>query len=127
MIGTIRKSSPLPTGMDGTTPETVTNKRAGEPTRAAVRRDAADLGIHCFYLSEWLSGLAVSGSARSAGDGPRAYLDVTNVLALHWRRARCVLASQIATGRRDGLTVNSWVTAAFVVVANEPHRLIVRR
>ena len=63
-IGTIRKIvSRYPLGWMAQRLETAGNKQAGwrtDPRRSGPAGCLLDLGIHCFYLSEWLTGLTVS-------------------------------------------------------------------
>lgn len=133
-IGTIRKIvSRYPLGWMAQRLETAGNKQAGwraDPRRSGPAGCLLDLGIHCFYLSEWLSGLAVSevcADLRATVPG-RILDDDCSVLVRFTGGARGVfLASQIATGRRDGLTIELMGDrGALLWSQNEPHRLIVR-
>ncbi|HRR34815.1 MAG TPA: Gfo/Idh/MocA family oxidoreductase [Kiritimatiellia bacterium] len=133
-IGTIRKIvSRYPMGWMAQRLETAGNKQASwrtDPRRCGPAGCLADLGIHCFYLSEWLSGLAVSevcADLRPTVAG-RILDDDCSVLVRFTGGARGVfLASQVATGRRDGLAIElAGDRGALMWSQCEPDRLILR-
>jgi predicted dehydrogenase len=111
-IGTLRKVvARYPLGWLAQRLETTGNKQAGwrtDPRRCGPAGCLVDLGIHCFYVAEWLTGLAVSdvcADLRPTVAG-RILDDDCSVLVRFAGGARGVfLASQIATGRNDGLSV----------------------
>ncbi len=111
-IGTIRKTvSRYPLGWMAQRLETAGNKQAGwrsDPRRCGPAGCLVDLGIHCFYLTEWLTGLSVSevcADLRPTVPG-RILDDDCSILVRFETGARgSFLASQIATGRNDGLSI----------------------
>lgn len=133
-IGTIRKIvSRFPLGWMAQRLETAGNKQAGwrtDPRRCGPAGCLADLGMHCFYLAEWLSGLAVSevcADLRPTVAG-RILDDDCSVLVRFTGGARgAFLASQIATGRRDGLSIELMGDRGALAWSQcEPNRLVVR-
>ena len=133
-IGTIRKIvARYPLGWLAQRLETAGNKQAGwrtDPRRCGPAGCLIDLGIHCFYVTEWLSGLAVSevcADLRPTVFG-RILDDDCSVLARFTGGARGVfLASQIATGRHDGLSVELMGDrGAMAWSQREPDRLLLR-
>lgn len=134
VIGTIRKVvSTYPLGWLAQRLETAGNKQAGwraDPRRCGPAGCLIDLGIHCFYLTEWVSGLAVSevcADLRPTVAG-RILDDDCSVLVRFESGARGVfLASQIAAGRSDGLTIELiGDKGALVWSQSEPDRLLLR-
>ncbi len=111
-LGTVRKViSTYPLGWMAQRLETAGNKQAGwraDPRRCGPAGCLIDLGIHCLYLTEWVTGLSVSevcADLRPTVAG-RILDDDCSVLLRFEGGARGVfLASQIATGRSDGLSI----------------------
>ncbi len=133
-IGTIRKIvAHFQLGWMAQRLETAGNKQAGwrtDPRRCGPAGCLADLGIHCFYVAEWLSGLAVSevcADLRPTVAG-RILDDDSSVLVRFTGGARgAFLVSQIATGRRDGLSIELMGDrGALAWSQREPDRLILR-
>ena len=126
-IGTIRKIvSRFPLGWMAQRLETAGNKQAGwraDPRRCGPAGCLADLGIHCFYLAEWLSGLAVSevcADLRPTVAG-RILDDDCSVLVRFTGVRGAFPASQIATGGVMTFPSNSWGRGA-LAWSHEPHR-----
>ncbi len=113
--------------------ETAGNKQAGwraDPRRCGPAGCLADLGTHCFHLTEWLSDLTVTelcADTRPTIAG-RILDDDCNVLVRFDNGARGVfLTSQIATGHSNGLTIEIFGDkGALVWAQSEPNRLIAR-
>lgn len=111
-IGTIRKVvTSYPLGWMAQRLETAGNKQAGwraDPRRCGPAGCLIDLGIHCFYLTEWVTGLSVSevcADVRPTVAG-RILDDDCSVLVRFATGARGVfLSSQIATGKNSGLAI----------------------
>ena len=111
-VGTVRKVvSTFPLGWMAQRLETAGNKQAGwraDPRRCGPAGCLIDLGIHCFHITEWVTGLSVSevcADLRPTVAG-RVLDDDCTVLVRFEGGARGVfLPSQIATGRSDGLTL----------------------
>lgn len=131
-IGTVRKVlATYPLGWMTQRLETAGNKQAGwraDPRRCGPAGCLADLGIHCFYMAEWVSGLSVSeicADLRPTVAG-RIIDDDCSVLVRFSTGARGVfLASQIATGRNEGLTLELFGDkGALVWLQNEPDTLV---
>lgn len=133
-IGTLRKIiTTYPLGWLAQRLETAGNKQAGwraDPRRCGPAGCLIDLGIHCFYLTEWVSGLTVSevcADLRPTVPG-RILDDDCSVLVRFENGVRGVfLASQIATGRSDGLRIELiGDKGALVWSQSEPDRLLQR-
>ena len=111
-IGTIRKVvAAYPLGWMAQRLETAGNKQAGwraDPRRCGPAGCLIDLGVHCFHLTEWVTGLSVSevcADLRPTVAG-RILDDDCSVLLRFEGGARGVfLPSQIATGHSDGLSI----------------------
>ncbi len=91
--------------------ETAGNKQAGwraDPRRCGPAGSLIDLGVHCLYLTEWVTGLCVSelcADTRATVAG-RVLDDDSSVLVRFTGGARgAFLCSQIATGARQGLAL----------------------
>jgi len=133
-VGTIRKIvATYALGWLAQRLETAGNKQSGwrtDPRRCGPAGCLIDLGIHCFHVAEWVSGLAVSevcADLRPTVAG-RILDDDCSVLTRFESGARGVfLASQITTGRSDGLTIEViGDKGAFVWSQSEPDRLLLR-
>jgi len=133
-IGTVRKIvATYSLGWLAQRLETAGNKQAGwrtDPRRCGPAGCLIDLGIHCFHLTEWVSGLAVSevcADLRPTVAG-RILDDDCSVLVRFESGARGVfLASQIATGRSDGLAIELiGDKGALTWSQSEPERLALR-
>jgi len=133
-IGTIRKIvTRYPLGWLAQRLETAGNKQAGwrtDPRRCGPAGCLIDLGIHCFYLTEWLSGLAVSevcGDLRATVPG-RILDDDCSILVRFDSGARGIfIASQIATGLMNGLSIEViGDKGALVWSQHEPDHLFLR-
>jgi len=113
--------------------ETAGNKQASwrtDPRRCGQGGCLIDLGTHCFYLSEWLTGLSVSevcADLRPTVAG-RIIDDDCGVLVRFDGGARGVfLASQVATGSNEGITVEAFGDKAALRWSQaEPERLTLR-
>lgn len=111
-IGTVRKvaveyfqgwlSSPV---------EMTGNKQAewrSDPARAGIAGAMADIGTHAFNLAEYVSGLEVKAvSADLHSVVPGRLLDDDGNVFLHFGNGVCgtLLASQVATGEENNLTI----------------------
>ena len=111
-LGNIRKIiATYPLGWLAQRLETAGNKQAGwrtDPRRCGPAGCLIDLGIHCFYVSEWVSGLLVSevcADLRATVAGRILDDDCTIMLRFANGARGVFLASQIATGRHDGLSL----------------------
>jgi predicted dehydrogenase len=133
-VGTFRKIIVrFPLGWLAQRLETAGNKQAGwrtDPRRCGPAGCLIDLGSHCFYVAEWLTGQAVSdvcADLRPTVAG-RVLDDDCNVLVRFGSGARGVfLASQVATGRNDGLSVELMGDkAALLWTQSAPDRLTLR-
>lgn len=133
-IGTVRKVvSTYPLGWMAQRLETAGNKQAGwraDPRRCGPAGCLVDLGIHCFYVAEWVSGLSVSevcADLRPTVAG-RILDDDCSVLVRFATGARGVfIASQIATGRNEGLTLGLFGDKGSLCWSqNEPDTLLLR-
>lgn len=113
--------------------ETAGNKQAGwraDPRRSGQAGCLADLGIHCFYLAEWLSGLTVTelcADMRPTVAG-RILDDDCSILVRFSNGARGVfLTSQVATGRTEGISIEIFGDkAALRWSQSSPDQLITR-
>ena len=113
--------------------ETAGNKQAGwraDPRRCGPAGCLIDLGVHCFHLTEWLTGLSVSevcADLRPTVAG-RVLDDDSTVLVRFSTGARGIfLASQIATGRCGGITIEIiGDKGALVWEQSQPERLVLR-
>lgn len=111
-VGTIRKVvAAFPLGWMAQRLETAGNRQAGwrtDPRRCGPAGCLIDLGIHCFYVAEWLTGLSVSevcADMRPTVPG-RILDDDCSVLVRFDGGVRGVfLPSQISTGHSDGLSI----------------------
>lgn len=133
-VGTIRKLIiRYPLGWLAQRLETAGNKQAGwrtDPRRCGPAGCLADLGIHCFYAAEWLSGLSVNevcADLRPTVAG-RVLDDDCSMLVRFNGGARGVfLASQIISGRNDGLLIDiAGDKGALAWSQREPDRLRLR-
>lgn len=133
-IGTLRKIvSAYPLGWMAQRLETAGNKQASwraDPRRCGLAGCLIDLGIHCFHLTEWVTGLSVSevcADLRPTVAG-RILDDDCSILLRFAGGARGVfLPSQIATGRSDGLIIEvCGDKGALRWQQSEPHRLVLR-
>lgn len=131
-IGTVRKIvASYPLGWMAQRLETAGNKQAGwraDPRRCGPAGCLIDLGIHCFYLTEWVTGLSVSevcADLRPTVAG-RILDDDCSVLVRFATGARGVfLSSQIATGQNGGLAVQVFGDkGALAWSQSEPDRLL---
>jgi len=131
-IGTVRKiitSNPL--GWMAQRLETAGNKQAGwraDPRRCGPAGCLIDLGIHCFHLTEWVTGLSVSevcADLRPTVAG-RILDDDCSVLVRFSTGARGVfLSSQVATGQNSGLSITVFGDkGALSWSQGEPDRLL---
>ena len=134
IIGKVRKVIVLyPLGWLAQRLETAGNKQAGwrtDPRRCGQAGCLADLGTHCFYMAEWLSGLTVSevcADLRATVAG-RVLDDDCSVLARFAGGARGIfLSSQVATGHNDGLSIEVAGDKGTLAWAQRtPARLILR-
>ena len=133
-LGTLRKVvTAYPLGWMAQRLETAGNKQAGwraDPRRCGPAGCLADLGIHCFHLTEWVSGLTVGevcADLRPTVAG-RILDDDCSVLARFTTGARAVfLASQVATGKADGLSLELFGDKGSLAWSqNEPDVLTLR-
>lgn len=133
-IGTIRKIiTRYPLGWLAQRLETAGNKQAGwrtDPRRCGPAGCLIDLGIHCFYLTEWVSGLCVSdvcADLRPTVPG-RILDDDCSILVRFDSGARGVfLASQIETGLANGVSIEViGDKGALVWAQSEPGQLTLR-
>ncbi len=114
--------------------ENAGNKQAGwrtDPRRCGPAGCLADLGVHCFHLAEWLTGLAVGevcADTRATVAG-RVLDDDCTVLVRAGGGVRGVfLCSQIATGSRLGISVAVYGDkGALLWEQNRPDTLILRQ
>jgi predicted dehydrogenase len=134
VIGTVRKVvSTFELGWMAQRLETAGNKQAGwraDPRRCGPAGCLIDLGIHCLHLTEWATGLSVnevSADLRATVAG-RILDDDCSVLTRFAGGARGVfLCSQIATGAKQGLTLEVYGDKGAVLWSqNEPDQLAVR-
>ena len=134
-IGTVRKIIVLyPLGWLAQRLETAGSKQANwraDPRRCGPAGCLADLGTHCFYVAEWLSGLTVSevcADLRATIAG-RILDDDCSILARFNGGARGIfLTSQVATGRNDGLSIEvAGDKGTLTWVQRIPERLVLRR
>ncbi len=113
--------------------ETAGNKQAGwraDPRRCGPAGCLIDLGTHCLNLAEWATGLCVSevsADLRATVAG-RILDDDCSILVRFAGGARGVfLCSQIATGAKQGLTLEVYGDKGAVVWSqSEPDRLTLR-
>jgi len=133
-IGTLRKVvTTFPLGWMSQRLETAGNKQAGwraDPRRCGQAGCLIDLGSHCFYITEWVTGLSVSevcADLRPTVAG-RILDDDCSVLVRFDGGARGVfLASQVATGCNEGIAFEVFGDkAALRWTQAEPDRLILR-
>ena len=133
-IGNVRKVIVLyPLGWLAQRLETAGNKHAGwrtDPRRCGPAGCLADLGTHCFYMAEWLSGLTISevcADLRSTVAG-RILDDDCSILAHFTTGARAIfLTSQVATGRNDGLSIEvAGDKGSLTWMQRMPERLLLR-
>lgn len=131
-LGTVRKVvASYPLGWMSQRLETAGNKQAGwrtDPRRCGPAGCLIDLGIHCFYLTEWVVGLSVSevcADLRPTVAG-RILDDDCSVLVRFSTGARGMfLASQIATGKTEGLSLRVYGDkAALNWAQSKPDQLI---
>lgn len=91
--------------------ETAGNKQAGwrtDPRRCGPAGCLLDLGVHCFYAAEWLTGLNVSeicADLRPTVAGRVTDDDCSMLVRFEGGARGIFLASQVATGRADGLII----------------------
>ena len=134
VIGTIRKIvSRYPLGWMAQRLETAGNKQAGwrsDPRRSGPAGCLVDLGIHCFYLTEWVTGLSVSevcADLRPSVPGRILDDDCSMLVRFETGARGTFLASQIATGRNDGISIEVFGDkGALVWAQNTSDRLILR-
>ncbi len=133
-IGNLRKVvTTFPLGWMAQRLETAGNKQAGwraDPRRCGPAGSLIDLGIHCLHLTEWVTGLTVSevcADLRATVAG-RVLDDDCSILVRFAGGARGVfLCSQIATGSKEGLTIEVCGDKGAVLWSqNQPDRLILR-
>lgn len=113
--------------------ENAGNKHAGwrtDPRRCGGGGALIDLAIHCQYLSEWVTGLEITdltADLRPSVPG-RILDDDCTILARFGDNVHGVLmASQITTGRTDGISLEIiGDKAALLWVQNQPDKLILR-
>lgn len=131
-VGTVRKLvASYPLGWMAQRLETAGNKQAGwrtDPRRCGPAGCLIDLGIHCFYLTEWVTGLSVSevcADLRPTVAG-RILDDDCSVLVRFATGARGVfLSSQIAAGQNGGLALHVFGDkGALAWSQSEPDRLL---
>ena len=131
-LGIVRKVvASYPLGWMSQRLETAGNKQAGwraDPRRCGPAGCLIDLGIHCFYLTEWVVGLSVSevcADLRPTVAG-RILDDDCSVMVRFSTGARGMfLASQIATGKTEGLSLRVYGDkGALSWAQSKPERLI---
>lgn len=131
-LGTVRKVvASYPLGWMAQRLETAGNKQAGwraDPRRCGPAGCLIDLGVHCFYLTEWAVGLSVSevcADLRPTVAG-RILDDDCSVLVRFSTGARGMfLSSQIATGENGGISIRVYGDkGALAWAQSEPERLL---
>lgn len=91
--------------------ETAGNRQASwraDPRRCGPGGALADLGSHCLHLSEWVTGLSVAevnADLRPTIAGRIIDDDATVLVRFDGGLRGVFICSQIATGRREGLTL----------------------
>ncbi len=113
--------------------ETAGNRQAGwraDPRRCGPAGALVDLGTHCLHLTEWVTGLSVSevnADLRPTVAG-RILDDDATVLVRFSSGARGVfLCSQVATGRKEGLSLHVYGDKASLSWSqSQPDSLLLR-
>jgi predicted dehydrogenase len=113
--------------------ETAGNKQAGwraDPRRCGPAGSLIDLGIHCFHLTEWVTGVAVSelcADTRATVAGRVLDDDCSVLVRLAGGPRGVFLCSQIATGSRQGLSLEVYGDKGAVLWSqSRPDRLTLR-
>ena len=111
-VGTVRKVvTTYPLGWMAQRLETAGNRQAGwrtDPRRCGPAGCLIDLGVSCFQLTEWVTGLTVTevcADQRPTVPGRILDDDCSVLLRFEGGARGVLLPSQVATGRNDGLTI----------------------
>ena len=133
-IGTLRKVvSSFLLGWMAPRLETAGNRQAGwrtDPRRSGPAGCLADLCGHCQYVTEWVTGLRIAqvcADTRPTVPGRILDDDCTVMVRFEDEVRGVFLASQIATGRQQGLCIEVFGDKGSIAwVQGEPERLLLR-
>ena len=133
-LGTVRKVvTTYPLGWMAQRLETAGNRQAGwrtDPRRCGPAGCLIDLGVACFQLTEWLSGLTVTemcADLRPTVPGRILDDDCSVLLRFDGGARGVLLPSQVAVGHSDGLAIEViGDKAALCWAQSNPDRLAMR-